>query len=321
MPEEHQPEVNQSFLMYVAEVSEIPPEDLEKLFYNGFDNPDSIELCTIENLVQLQVENAEEVLQRLHLTIQFWREKEGGQQQEKNMFDYEANGSVEEEEEEDLLMPNLPNDARNLTYDLLLGDTKKKPRQFHLPYLNEMTHLKMQKKRLSSLITVNEQQEIKPLLGQYCTRLTHVFLQDNYLTFIGQPAFKGCQNIIQMNLAANMIQKMDCFEELPKLQKLYLENNQISRLEGLSRCQELRELFIGNQRTKKRFTLDEYSLAAISGSLSYLDMPSVNLVECKALYYLENLGFLNLQNNHVSDLQNELAPVLMTCQRIRNLQM
>ncbi len=36
--------------MYVAEVSQIHPDDLERLFYNGFDNLDSIELCTVQDL-------------------------------------------------------------------------------------------------------------------------------------------------------------------------------------------------------------------------------------------------------------------------------
>ena len=67
-------EVNRNFLMYVAEVSEIPPDDLEKLFYNGFDNPESIELCTIDNLEKLGIENADEVIQRLLFTVQFWKE-------------------------------------------------------------------------------------------------------------------------------------------------------------------------------------------------------------------------------------------------------
>ena len=44
------------------------------------------------------------------------------------MFNYHEDNEVIEEEEEDLMMPDLPKDARNLTYDLLLGDTKKKPR-------------------------------------------------------------------------------------------------------------------------------------------------------------------------------------------------
>ena len=54
--------------MFIAEASEIHPDDLEKLFYNGFDNPDSIELCTEEDLGKLGVADPEMVLQRLKLT-------------------------------------------------------------------------------------------------------------------------------------------------------------------------------------------------------------------------------------------------------------
>ena len=90
---------------------------------------------------------------------------------------------------------------------------------------------------------------------------------------------------------------MDCFDDCVKLQKLYLEHNRISRLEGLRNCTQLKELYIGNQQTKKPFTFDEYSLASISSSLELLDMPNVNLIECKPLYYLEHLHTLNLQRN------------------------
>lgn len=60
--------------MYVAEVSQISPEDLEKLFYNGFDNPESIELCTLEDLQQLQISDPELVLEKLHMTVKFYKE-------------------------------------------------------------------------------------------------------------------------------------------------------------------------------------------------------------------------------------------------------
>jgi hypothetical protein len=60
--------------MYIAEVSQIPPDDLEKLFYNGFDNPESIELCTVEDLNELGIQNAEETHQRLLVTVQYYKE-------------------------------------------------------------------------------------------------------------------------------------------------------------------------------------------------------------------------------------------------------
>lgn len=42
--------------MFVAENSGIRAEDLEKLFYNGFDNPESFNMLTVEELIALGVE-------------------------------------------------------------------------------------------------------------------------------------------------------------------------------------------------------------------------------------------------------------------------
>jgi hypothetical protein len=38
------------FMMFVAEHSDIDPDDLERLFANGFDNPESLSLATLEEL-------------------------------------------------------------------------------------------------------------------------------------------------------------------------------------------------------------------------------------------------------------------------------
>lgn len=60
------------------------------------------------------------------------------------------------------------------------------------------------------------------------------------------------------------------------LKKLYLEKNQISKLSGLENCRKLEELYLGNQQLPPgtTFEFDEYSLAAISGSLRTLDIPN-----------------------------------------------
>jgi len=42
--------VEHGFLMFVAENSGIRPDDLEKLFYNGFDNVESFMLLNAEQL-------------------------------------------------------------------------------------------------------------------------------------------------------------------------------------------------------------------------------------------------------------------------------
>jgi hypothetical protein len=83
----------------------------------------------------------------------------------------------------------------------------------------------------------------------------------------------------------------------------------------------LTELYLGNQQTKVTFTFDEYSLAAISNSLQLLDLPKVYLVDSKPLYYLENLMFLNLQNNAIFDFDGCIAPILMTLQCLSKLEL
>lgn len=67
------------------------------------------------------------------------------------------------------------------------------------------------------------------------------------------------------------------------------------------------------------FTFDDYSLAAISSTLTLLDLPKVNLVHCKPLYFLENLFTLNLNDNLISDFNDEVAPMLMTLVRLTQL--
>ena len=67
------------------------------------------------------------------------------------------------------------------------------------------------------------------------------------------------------------------------------------------------------------FTFDEYSLAAISNTLEVLDLPMVNLIRCKPLYFLENLVTLNLNDNLIEDFNEEVAPMLMTLINLTNL--
>lgn len=134
---------------------------------------------------------------------------------------------------------------------------------------------------------------------------------------MGPTAFTGLKQLRQINLFSNYLTKMDCFEECFGLQKLYLEGNRICRLEGLTSCTQLEELYLGNQQTNVPFTFDDYSLAAISGSLQLLDLPQVRLVDSKPLYYLENLRTLNLRNNQILDFQQSIAPILMTLNQLQ----
>jgi protein phosphatase 1 regulatory subunit 42 len=102
-----------------------------------------------------------------------------------------------------------------------------------------------------------------------------------------------------------------------------MEKNMITKLDGLDNCRKLEELYLGNQVTPQgvEFTFDEYSLAAVSNSLKLLDLPSVNLVNPKPLYYLEGLDSINLKDNAIVDLENEICPLLQTMNYLRILKL
>ena len=81
-------------------------------------------------------------------------------------------------------------------------------------------------------------------------------------------------------------------------------------------------MYLGDQQIGEiEFTFDEYSLAAISNTLGVLDLPKVNLIRCKPLYFLENLITLNLNDNLIEDFSDEVAPMLMTLIRLTQLTM
>jgi hypothetical protein len=62
------------FMMFVAEHSDIDPNDLEKLFYNGFDNPESLSMLTIEQLTDLGLSDATTVLAKVEATLEVYHE-------------------------------------------------------------------------------------------------------------------------------------------------------------------------------------------------------------------------------------------------------
>ena len=67
--------VEQGFLMFVAEHSGLRPDDLEKLFYNGFDNPESFSMITEEDLRALQTqEDPLDLFDKVQATMEVYRD-------------------------------------------------------------------------------------------------------------------------------------------------------------------------------------------------------------------------------------------------------
>ena len=67
--------IEHGFLMFVAENSGIHPEDLEKLFYNGFDDLQAFSLVTIDQLVALGMkEDASTLYDKIMATSEVYSE-------------------------------------------------------------------------------------------------------------------------------------------------------------------------------------------------------------------------------------------------------
>jgi len=63
-----------NFLMFVAEFSDIGPEDLEKLFYNGFDNAESMEMLEEQDLDELGIPDTQTVIAKVRNVIELFKQ-------------------------------------------------------------------------------------------------------------------------------------------------------------------------------------------------------------------------------------------------------
>jgi hypothetical protein len=91
---------------------------------------------------------------------------------------------------------------------------------------------------------------------------------------------------------------------LPKLQKIFLDNNQISFIAGLEDCTQLRSLSVSNQKLPENQPLqfDPKSLLMISMSLITLDISGNHISSLQPFHCLAKLEILNGSNNDIMDL-------------------
>ena len=60
-------------------------------------------------------------------------------------------------------------------------------------------------------------------------------------------------------------------------------------------------------------------MAAISQTLTYLDIANANVEYSKPLYFLENIQVLILKNNKIADFEEHVYPLLQTMNALRQL--
>ena len=152
-------------------------------------------------------------------------------------------------------------------------------------------------------------------MEKVCKNLKVLYLFDNAIQRID--GLGGLKSLIQLSLYNNQIMKIEGLEGLSSLRRLYLEKNHISRLEGLTNCRSLEELNLSKQDIESDFTFDEYSLAAIANSLTYLDLSEARVRESQPLYYLERLEVLILKKNLIDNFEEHVCPMLQTMNSLR----
>jgi Leucine-rich repeat (LRR) protein len=105
-------------------------------------------------------------------------------------------------------------------------------------------------------------------------------------------------------LQHNNIKKLENLSSLVNLQKLYLDNNHIEVVEDLDTMYKLEELYISNQELPEgvHMTFDDSSMKAISGSLTILNATNCQIEDIMNLGWLENVTKLNLSKNQIENL-------------------
>ena len=158
---------------------------------------------------------------------------------------------------------------------------------------------------------------------KYCRRAVALYLYDNKIARMTALSSLGqLTSLTHLYLQNNKIERIQGLSagNLPNLTKLYLGHNCIALLEGLERLPQLRELRLPYQTLPpgERLLFDPRSLLALSQQLTVLDICGNNIDDMSDLTMLQGLVRLYLADNRASQL-DELAWVLQTNPQLERL--
>eukprot|EP00347_Sterkiella_histriomuscorum_P006256 403353466 len=305
----------------------IPPEVIDTLFNNGFDNADSLQMLECATLEEMGIQQAfiiEGVIKTVIQEFHAIREKEfeiSNQNQLADDIFQENLQNQSDNQEQDSINIQITPKLKSLTRAAILLSVQQQSKQTkplnqvqQEQLLSKQTHLHLNKKKIESIEidSFNQTPNLKVL-----------YLFDNQIQLIQPLAFKPLTQLIQLSLYNNKLTRMNGFEGLKSLRKLYLEKNCLSRLEGLTDCSQLEELYLSGQVLPQEleFTFDDYSLATIAQSLKILDISNSRVIRPQQLYYCENLDSLNLSKNQIEDFEEDQVVLLSrTVQELDNKQ-
>ena len=192
-----------------------------------------------------------------------------------------------------------PQKPRRITQDMVLRATSltKSSKESTEQYLQRVTHLHLQGKRIRAIENLDQ-----------CTNLKVLYLYDNQIEEIKNLEFAG---IVQYLLLQNNKIKEMPHLPMPSLRKLYLDENEIEYVSGLEECERLEELHVRDQRVPSYtgLSFDPASLQALSKYLQVLEITGNALQHLRPFSGLYQLRKLFAGDNNVTDL-SEVASVI-----------
>jgi Leucine-rich repeat (LRR) protein len=195
--------------------------------------------------------------------------------------------------------PAKPLKPRRITQDMVLRATSltKSSKESVDQYLQRVTHLHLQSKRIRHIENLDQ-----------CTNLKVLYLYDNQIDEIKNLEFAS---IVQYLLLQNNKIKEIPHLPMPSLRKLYLDENEIEYVSGLEECERLEELHVRDQRIPS-FTglaFDPASLQALGKFLQVLEITGNAIQFLRPFSGLYMLRKLFAGDNNVTDLA-EIACVI-----------
>ena len=147
-------------------------------------------------------------------------------------------------------------------------------------FFSVLTHMNLERQKLLSIEEDPEtaaREENKNGLKEnglrICRKLEVLYLFENRLSKLSE-SMLNFKRLTRLYIYDNQITKIENLEQCVLLQRLYIERNMIRKLEGLQNCTRLEELTMQEQRLPRNvvFEFDEYSLAAIASTLYNLNL-------------------------------------------------
>ena len=191
---------------------------------------------------------------------------------------------------------------RRITLDLVLKSTSltRSSKESNDQYLQRVTHLHLQRKRLRKIEGLDQ-----------CTNLKVLYLYDNCIEEIENLEFAS---IVQYLLLQNNRIRALPMLPMPSLTKLYLDENEIAMVAGLEECTKLEELHVAKQRLPAFSPLDFdiSSLDAVSRTLQVLEVSGNCIKRLRPFAILVNLRKIFAADNEVTDLSEIEAIVALS---------